>query len=76
MEGPLGADVQSLGRVVGGDVRYMNMGSANGMMFFQCKDLELLRGVHWTHESGSCKRTVGIWDVIIPHTPRYHSPSG
>ena len=52
--------VLSLGRVVGGpDMRYLDMGKANGgMMFFQCKDLELLTGVNWTHESGSCKRTV------------------
>ena len=28
------------------DVRYMDMGKANGMMFFQCEELELLAGVN------------------------------
>ena len=39
--------VPPLGRVdEGRDVRYLDMGKANGMMFFQCKDLELLTGVN------------------------------
>jgi hypothetical protein len=36
-------------------LRYMDMGKANGVMLFQCKDLELLAGVSW--DSGTTDKS-------------------
>jgi hypothetical protein len=47
---------------VGVDVQYMDMGKANGMMFFQCEEPALLAGVNRTQPTNrrgrSCKLTV------------------
>ena len=44
------------------DARYVDMGKANGMTFFQCKELELLEGVNRAQtincRGRSCKRTL------------------